>query len=228
MIPRIAAHRLGRWPGVEDRPVIRGEAMTRNTRNHLVVSTWHRHFRRQQTHGDQMRRLNLLRRAVAGTNAMAQAQTHAFGLIKGIFVAPEYSFRRAASGLRRTDQRQAARPGSSSTARPNRIKLVCGRWRTAVLCWRRSSVGQMSAAIRLFIGEWTSRFTIRSNFPASWPRYSGTAEATNRRPRSLMKLKIKARAELTARAKLFRQTNSVIPRARRCRTSRQEAGGGGR
>jgi hypothetical protein len=76
--------------------------------NSIVVSTWVRDSRRQQGEGDAMRRMALLRRAVAETNAKAQAHSveatknesfSASGFIKGIFVAPEYTFATRLAGF---------------------------------------------------------------------------------------------------------------------------------
>src|SRR5215470_5477941 len=64
----------------------------------LVVSTWHRGNFEQQTF-DPTQRLNLLRQAVAKADSVSKGNSRDTGLIKGIFVAPEYSFAAELAGI---------------------------------------------------------------------------------------------------------------------------------
>jgi hypothetical protein len=66
----------------------------------LVVSTWWQGSRQQQARGDAMRRLSTIRSAVGLTDRMIkQSNFEASGLIKGIFVAPEYAFAARLAGF---------------------------------------------------------------------------------------------------------------------------------
>lgn len=91
----------------------------------LVVSTWHRDSFGQQLHKYTSDRINRLRAALKTTAAKIAAKNYeSSGLIKGIFVAPEYFFAEKWAGLKLQNGKRSSRPISQATHDSLLTKLV--------------------------------------------------------------------------------------------------------
>lgn len=91
--------------------------------NQIIVSTWHRPSARQQQL-DQNQRLLHLESAIKAAADQAAAGLDANGLIKGIFVAPEYHFARQYAGWKRANGRHVSRGVSRQSEAALRNRLI--------------------------------------------------------------------------------------------------------
>jgi len=94
--------------------------------NQIIVSTWHRPSDRQQKLNQDQRLLHLKSAVKAAADQVAAAGVDANGLIKGIFVAPEYHFARRYAGAQWGSGRHVSRGISRQSEGALRNQLVRG------------------------------------------------------------------------------------------------------
>jgi hypothetical protein len=93
--------------------------------NQVVVSTWHRPHGRQQQLSQDQRLLHLKSAVGAAADRVNAAGLDANGLIKGIFVAPEYHFARQYAGWKHADGWHVSRGITQQSEEALRNELIC-------------------------------------------------------------------------------------------------------